>query len=87
MTKLFELMMCGVATCHRGWGFGSSVLDSVITITSREYFHLIVRYPADQQLLLFMLMTRGLASAGRLGADQVAFLLVLAKSGWYALIE
>jgi hypothetical protein len=84
MTKVFELMMCGIATCHRGLGYGSSILDSVITITSREYFHLIVRYPVDQQLLLVMLITRGFASAGRVCADRAGFLLVVTKSRWYA---
>jgi len=82
--KAAALWIDAVAACHRGLGYGSSVLESVITITSREYFHLVVRYPADQQLLLIMLMTRGLASAGRLCADRVTFLLVLVKSRWYA---
>ena len=83
MTKLSKLMMCGVATCHRGLGVGGAVLDNVITVTSREYFHLVVRYPADQQLILVMLMARGLTSAGSACANHVGFLLALAKSRCY----
>ncbi len=73
-----------VATCHRGLGYSRSLLDTTIKITSREYVHLVVRYPADQQLILVMLVTRGLASGARLFAEQATFLLVLAKSRWYS---
>jgi hypothetical protein len=79
-----EWMMCGVAFCQRGWGQGGSILDTSFRIISREYFHLVVRYPADQQLILVLLVTRGVASAGRACADRAAFLLVLAKSRCYA---
>ncbi len=49
-----------------------------------EYFHLVVRYPADQQLVLVLLVTRGVTSAGRLCVERAAFLLVLAKARCYA---
>ena len=77
MTKAFELMMCG-------WGCISAQLDNVVALLSREYCHLVVRYPADQQLLLIMLTTRALACAGRACLDRVGFVLALARSQWYA---
>lgn len=83
-TKAAALWVNAVAACQRGLGYGRSIFDRVITIISREYFHLVARYPADQQLLFVMLMTRGLASAGRICADRVGLMLVLAKSRWYA---
>jgi hypothetical protein len=87
MTKLIacgtEWIMSGVVSCYRGWEAGSSILGSAFSITAREYFHLAARYPADQQLILVILMTRGFAFGGRACAERVAFLLVLAKSRWY----
>jgi len=74
-----ELLMFGVATRHRGLGYGASILDSLINALSQQYFNLIVRCPETNQLFFAMLMTRGFLSLGRYGKDRLLHLTPLLK--------
>lgn len=64
-----ELLMLAVAPLKRGFGYGASILDSIIKGIANQYLNLMARCSSDNQLLFSMLVSRGFFAVGQFGQD------------------